>query len=161
MTKLENKVNTRLPGEKSGEYGLKGARRAPQFSKRWFSSQQRTALRSCPLFCASGGLCHPRAVAAQAASERGRPRPGGPKALRPPCSTSRASSLGALAKNPPPAGFFNASRLRSPSGDLSKPTASLFGGWQFFACGPPSRKRLPYGAQLLFEQQPAFFAFLL
>lgn len=34
MTKLENQVNTRLPGEKSGEYGLKAARRAPQFSKR-------------------------------------------------------------------------------------------------------------------------------
>ena len=34
MTKPENQVNTRVPGKKSGEYGLKAARRAPQFSKR-------------------------------------------------------------------------------------------------------------------------------
>lgn len=34
MPKLKNQVNTRVSGKKSGEYGLKGARRAPQFSKR-------------------------------------------------------------------------------------------------------------------------------
>jgi ribosomal protein S9 len=33
-TSSKTKVNTRLSGKKSGEYGLKAARRAPQFSKR-------------------------------------------------------------------------------------------------------------------------------
>ena len=30
----ENQVNTRVSGDKVDEYGLKAARRAPQFSKR-------------------------------------------------------------------------------------------------------------------------------
>ena len=30
----ENQVNTRVSGDKADEYGLKAARRAPQFSKR-------------------------------------------------------------------------------------------------------------------------------
>ncbi len=34
MSKLENQVNTRVSGKKFREYGLKAARRAPQFSKR-------------------------------------------------------------------------------------------------------------------------------
>ncbi len=34
MSKFENQVNTRVSGNKAGEYGLKAARRAPQFSKR-------------------------------------------------------------------------------------------------------------------------------
>ena len=34
MTKFEKQVNTRVSGNKAGEYGLKAARRAPQFSKR-------------------------------------------------------------------------------------------------------------------------------
>ena len=34
MSKLENQVNTRVSDNKVDEYGLKGARRAPQFSKR-------------------------------------------------------------------------------------------------------------------------------
>lgn len=34
MAKLENQVNTRVSGKKFREYGLKAARRAPQFIKR-------------------------------------------------------------------------------------------------------------------------------
>ena len=34
MKNAENQVNTRVPDDKAGEYGLKAARRAPQFSKR-------------------------------------------------------------------------------------------------------------------------------
>ena len=34
MPRLKNLVYTRTSGKKSGEYGLKAARRAPQFSKR-------------------------------------------------------------------------------------------------------------------------------
>ena len=34
MSKFENEVTTRVSGNKAGEYGLKAARRAPQFSKR-------------------------------------------------------------------------------------------------------------------------------
>ena len=34
MPKLENQANSRVSGKKSGKYGLKAARRAPQFSKR-------------------------------------------------------------------------------------------------------------------------------
>jgi len=34
MSKLENQVNTRVSDNKVDEYGLKAARRAPQFSKR-------------------------------------------------------------------------------------------------------------------------------
>ena len=34
MAKLEKQVNTRVSGKKFREYGLKAARRAPQFSKR-------------------------------------------------------------------------------------------------------------------------------
>ena len=33
----KNRMNTGLFGSRSGEYGLKAARRAPQFSKRWLS----------------------------------------------------------------------------------------------------------------------------
>lgn len=32
----KNRMNTGLFGSRSGEYGLKAARRAPQFSKRWY-----------------------------------------------------------------------------------------------------------------------------
>jgi ribosomal protein S9 len=34
MKNAENQVNIRASGEELGEYGLKAARRAPQFSKR-------------------------------------------------------------------------------------------------------------------------------
>ena len=34
MSKFENQVNTKVSGNKAEEYGLKAARRAPQFSKR-------------------------------------------------------------------------------------------------------------------------------
>ena len=34
MSEFENQVYTRVSGNKAGEWGLKAARRAPQFSKR-------------------------------------------------------------------------------------------------------------------------------
>ena len=34
MSEFENQVNTKVSGNKAEEYGLKAARRAPQFSKR-------------------------------------------------------------------------------------------------------------------------------
>ena len=34
MSKFENQVNTRVSGNKAGEYGIKAARRAPQQRKR-------------------------------------------------------------------------------------------------------------------------------